>query len=224
MTNRIQIAVLSILVLLTVWSTNAQRGVVSDVSVLSERLSLLEARAADGVGLTKGPAGRREGREGHGKGLGRRMGAKAKAHLEAQAEAESGDTGTKATPAAELTEIKDALRDELVGMVAEEQEVASEERRNERRAKWIDGMRQSVEEFAADRELDEEVAQQIQSIVDAGMEEGMKLHEEMKNEDISYYEFRKEMKANREVFESDLSGVVSGEDYDELMELFPGRH
>jgi hypothetical protein len=220
MTNRIQIAVLSILVLLTVWSTNAQRGVVSDVSVLSERLSLLEGRASE-----DGRTGRSESRGGHDrKGPGRRMGAKAKAHLEEQAKASSEDTGTRKTPAAELTEIKDALRDELVDMVAEEQEVASEERHKERRAKWMDGMRQSVEEFATDRELDEEVAQQIQSIVDAGMEEGMKLHEEMKNEDISYYEFRKEMKANREVFESDLSGVVSGEDYDALMELFPGRH
>lgn len=221
MANRIQIAVLSLLVLLTVWSMNAQRTVVSDVSGLSERLSLLEERATTGFSVADGRA--RGGRAMRDRS-GRRMGAKAKAHLEAQADAESGDTGAKAAPAAELTEIKDALRDELVGMVAEEQEVASEERRSERRARWIDGMRQSVEEFAIDRELDDDVAQQIQSIVDAGMEEGMKLHEEMKNEDISYYEFRKEMKANREVFESDLSGVVSGEDYDALMELFPGRH
>jgi hypothetical protein len=32
------------------------------------------------------------------------------------------------------------------------------------------------------------------------------------------------MKANRESFEADLANVVSGDDYDALMELFPSRH
>lgn len=219
MTQKIQIVVLSLLALIVVWSANSQRAVVSEVSALSERLNLLEDR---GAGMAERRSAKREGKASrHGK---RKMGAKAKAHLAQQGGGRTGDTGSTQADPAELTQIKEDLRDELVGMVAEEQELANEERHEKRRARFVDGMRESVAEFVEDRGIEEAVALQIQGIVDAGIEEGIKLHEEMKNEDISYYEFRKEMKANREVFEADLAQVVDGEDYDALMELFPGRH
>jgi hypothetical protein len=219
MVQKFQFAVLSLLALIVVWSANSQRAVVSEVSALSERINLMEERAG---GMEGSRADRREGKAARqGK---RKMGAKAKAHLARQAGGGSGDTGSTQAGAAELTQIKEDLRDELVGMVAEEQEVASEERHERRRARFVDGMRESVAEFVEERSIEEAVALQIQGIVDAGIEEGMKLHQEMKNEDISYYEFRKEMKANREAFEADLSNVVEGEDYEALMELFPSRH
>lgn len=219
MAQRVQIAVLVLVALVVTWSANSQRAVVSEVGLLSERLTLLEERAE---GVADRRINRREGKASrHG---GRLMGAKAKAHLAKHGTEKAGDTGASKANPAELTQIKEDLRDELVGMVAEEQEIATEERHERRRARFVDGIRESISELVEDRDIEEATAQQIQTIVDAGIEEGMKLHEEMKNEDISYYEFRKEMKANRESFEADLANVVSGDDYDALMELFPSRH
>jgi len=135
----------------------------------------------------------------------------------------SADTGSPKAGPAELTEISEELRDEIAEMVASEQEGARKDRREEWRAKFVDGMRESVSEFVEDHELDEELGQQIQSIFDEGIKEGIELHKEMEAEEISWYEFRKEMKANREAFESDLSAILSEEDFEALMEVFPKR-
>jgi hypothetical protein len=218
MATRVQIAVLALIALLVAWSANSQRAVVSEVNTISERLSLLEERAE---GLASRRAGGRMGKSGPGRRMRR---AKAQAVLNGEEASNSADTGAPRAGAAELTLIKEELRDEIAGMVADEQEEAHADRRAMWRSRMVDGLRESVADFVEDRGIDEAVGQQIQSMIDQGIKETMQLHDEMEADEISWYEFRKEMKANRESLEAELAGMVSDEDYDALMELFPRRH
>jgi len=200
------------------WSASSQRAVVTEVGAISERLSLLEERAE---GVVQRHASRRSGKI----GKGRRM-QRGKSKLlspDREASAASADTGAPKAGPAELTEISDELRDEIANLVADEQEGAHKNRRAEWRARFVDGMRESVSEFVEDHGIDEDLGQQIQTIFDEGIKEGIQLHKEMEAEEISWYEFRKEMKANREAFESDLSAILSEEDFEALMEVFPQR-
>ena len=68
------------------------------------------------------------------------------------------------------------------------------------------------------------VAEQMRTIFEDGMEEMSRLYTDMRNEDISWYQFRKEMKANREAWEGDLEAILSEDDYQEILEVFPRRH
>ena len=136
-----------------------------------------------------------------------------------------GDTGASGAEVsgAELTEIPDSLRDELVQIVEDEQEIASENRREEWRTRMRDGMRESVEEFVEDRGVSDGVAEQMRTIFEDGMDEASRLYGEMREEEISWYQFRKEMKSNREAWEGDLEAILSEDDFQEILEVFPRR-
>ena len=200
---------------LLVWNSLSQRAMVSKVDGLVDRIALLEERS-------EAPISRRAGRAGAGnargvlRGEGRRMRRQA---------SRNEDTGSQdVAGAADLTEIPEALRDELVQIVEAEQENASENRREEWRARFEEGMRSSVEEFVEERGVSDEVASQMRTIFEEGMQEASRLHNEMKDEEISWYQFRKEMKANREAWEEDLESVMSDDDFQEILEVFPRRY
>lgn len=203
---------------LLVWSVVSQRSMVAKIDGLTDRIALLEERSG-AVGIRR--AGRVEGADSRavfrGKSKGRRV---------RPAAAASEDTGSAPPVAgsAELTEIPDSLRDELVQIVEDEQEIASENRREEWRTRMREGMRDSVEEFVDDRGISDDVAEQMRTIFEDGMEEMSRLYTDMRNEDISWYQFRKEMKANREAWEGDLEAILSEDDYQEILEVFPRRH
>ena len=200
------------------WSVVSQRSMVAKIDGLTDRIALLEERSG-AVGIRR--AGRVEGADSRavfrGKSKGRRVRPTAAA---------SEDTGSAPPVAgsAELTEIPDSLRDELVQIVEDEQEIASENRREEWRTRMREGMRDSVEEFVDDRGISDDVAEQMRTIFEDGMEEMSRLYTDMRNEDISWYQFRKEMKANREAWEGDLEAILSEDDYQEILEVFPRRH
>ena len=201
-----------------VWSVVSQRSMVAKIDGLTDRIALLEERSG-AVGIRR--AGRVDGADSRavfrGKSKGRRV---------RPAAAASEDTGSAPPVAgsAELTEIPDSLRDELVQIVEDEQEIASENRRVEWRTRMREGMRDSVEEFVDDRGISDDVAEQMRTIFEDGMEEMSRLYTDMRNEDISWYQFRKEMKANREAWEGDLEAILSEDDYQEILEVFPRRH
>ena len=203
--------------LMLAWSVNSQRAVVSEVDELSERMVLLEERAkTSGQRLGRSGKGSRIMQALRGKGLGRSDGA---------GSGSGSDTGSASNAAgsAELTEIPEALRDELVELVEEEQDNASEDRKEEWRQRFVEGMRSSVEEFVEDRGISDNVADQMRTLFEDGMSERMRLWREMENEEISWYEMRKEMKANRDAWEDDLQGILSEDDFQELLEIFPRR-
>ena len=217
MTNRIQIGLLVGMALMLAWSVKSQRAVVSEVDELSERMVLLEERAkTSGQRLGRSGKGSRIMQALRGKGLGRSDGA---------GSGSGSDTGSASNAAgsAELTEIPEALRDELVELVEEEQDNASEDRKEEWRQRFVEGMRSSVEEFVEDRGISDNVADQMRTLFEDGMSERMRLWREMENEEISWYEMRKEMKANRDAWEDDLQGILSEDDFQELLEIFPRR-
>ena len=218
MTSRVWIGAAVVGGALLVWSTVSQRSMVAKIDGLTERVALLEER---GGKVAARRAGRGEASSGRsvfrGKSKGRRM------MRQAGEQGDSGSAGSAASPA-ELTEITDTLRDELVQIVEDEQEIASENRREEWRTRMREGMRESVEEFVEDRGISEDVAEQMRTIFEDGMEEASRLYGEMRNEDISWYQFRKEMKANREAWEGDLESILSDEDYQEILEVFPRRY
>lgn len=220
MTSRIWIGAAALGGVLLVWSTVSQRSMVAKLDELTERVALLEER---GGAVAVRRAGRGEASSeraffrGKSKSKGRRK------MRQASEQVDSGSSGSAASPA-ELTEITDTLRDELVQIVEDEQEIASENRREEWRTRMREGMRESVEEFVEDRGISEDVAEQMRTIFEDGMEEASRLYGEMRNEDISWYQFRKEMKANREAWEGDLESILSDEDYQEILEVFPRRY
>ena len=218
MASRIWMGVAGLGGVLLLWSTLSQRSMVAKLDGLTERVALLEER---GEAVAARRAGRGEASSGRsvfrGKSKGKRM------RRQAAEQTDTGSPGSVAPPA-ELTEITDTLRDELVQIVEDEQEIASENRREEWRTRMREGMRESVEEFVEDRGISEEVSDQMRTIFEDGMEEASRLYGEMRNEDISWYQFRKEMKANREAWEGDLESILSDEDYQEILEVFPRRY
>ena len=215
---RIQTGLLAVLALVMAWSMKAQRAVVSELDSLSERLVLLEKvsespsreTSSTDRGSTILQALREQGRNANGS----RGGGGDNASDTASASAANG---------AELTEISDAIRDELVEIVEEEQDNASENRKEEWRRRFAEGMRSSVEEFVEDRGISDNVAEQMRTLFEDGMAERMRLWQEMENEEITWYQMRKEMKANREAWEDDMQGLLSEDDFQELLEIFPKR-
>lgn len=203
---------------LLVWSVVSQRSMVAKIDGLTDRIALLEERSG-AVGIRR--AGRVEDADSRAVFRGKSKGRRVRRAAEA-----SEDTGSAPPVAgsAELTEIPDSLRDELVQIVEDEQEIASENRREEWRTRMREGMRDSVEEFVDDRGISDDVAEQMRTIFEDGMEEMSRLYTDMRNEDISWYQFRKEMKANREAWEGDLEAILSEDDYQEILEVFPRRH
>ena len=215
---RIQTGLLAVLALALAWSMKTQRAVVSEIDTLSERLVLLEKvsessmrqssstdrgssilQALQSQGLNANGSKKRGGRN-------------------------ASDTGSaSAANGVELTEIPDAIRDELVEIVEEEQDNASEDRKEEWRRRFAEGMRSSVEEFVEDRGISDNVADQMRTLFEDGMSERMRLWQEMENEEISWYQMRKEMKSNREAWEDDMQGLLSEDDFQELLEIFPKR-
>ena len=143
---------------LLVWSVVSQRSMVAKIDGLTDRIALLEERSG-AVGIRR--AGRVDGADSRavfrGKSKGRRV---------RPAAAASEDTGSAPPVAgsAELTEIPDSLRDELVQIVEDEQEIASENRREEWRTRMREGMRDSVEEFVDDRGISDDVAEQMRRV------------------------------------------------------------
>ncbi len=218
MANRIQLAVLVLLAGLLVWNISAQRAVVDEVEELSERMALLEERSQERA------ARRGMGRNGKAGRAMMRMRSKLEAARVGASEGDTGAAGASGRGVAELTEIPESMRDELVEIVEAEGEEARQNRRQEWRERFQDGMRSSVDEFVEDRGISDDVAEQMHNIFDDGIKEGMRLYQEMENEEISWYQFRQEMRANREAWEQDLEAILSEEDYQEVLEVFPRRH
>lgn len=203
---------------LLIWNAVSQRAMLAKVDGISERVALLEERAG---ALAVRRSGRGEAVSDRARYRGKSKGKR----MRPQGEGRTGDTASEGPVAssAELTEIADSLRDELVQIVEDEQEIASENRREEWRTRMREGMRESVEEFVDDRGISDDVAEQMRTIFEDGMEESSRLYGEMRNEEISWYQFRKEMKANREAWEGDLGALLSDDDYQEILEVFPRR-
>ena len=140
-----------------------------------------------------------------------------------QADGLTSQSGSVEADPAKLNQIKEELRDELVEIAADEQEAAQEDRKQQWRNRIEDGMKESIAEFVEDHQIDKATASQIQNLADERWKEGMKLWEELEKEEISWYQLQKERKANREAFEADVAELLTDEEFEAFMVIFPKR-
>jgi len=129
---------------------------------------------------------------------------------------------TGSTPQ-KIAELKDALRSEMATMVEAKSDQARVAKRDERRARWREGALHSVADFVNDRELDEETAEKVTAYMERSIGDGMAQWAKVEAQEMSFYEFRKEMKKARKAFEDEMASLLSDEDYTALIEAFPAK-
>jgi len=218
--TKVQIGALVLFFSAFAWGAVTQVRLSNDVGKLTDRIEEMEDQA---LMASSARSAYRSGR-GPGKAMGPRGKRKGKVSLaEGDLDGLSAQSGSGDADPAKLKQIKEELRDELVEIAADEQEAAQEDRKQEWRNRIEDGMRQSIAEFVDDHQIDKSTATQIQNLSDERWKEGMKLWEELEKEEISWYQLQKERKANREAFESDVADLLTDEEFEAFMVIFPKR-
>ena len=122
-----------------------------------------------------------------------------------------------------LARLKAALREEVATMVEAESDEASAAKREARKSRWRDGVMHSLADFVSDRELDAETAEKVNAYMARSITEGMAKWAKVEAQEMSFYEFRKEMRTARKAFEEEMADLLSEDDYAALVEAFPAK-
>jgi len=218
--TKVQIGALVFFFSTVAWGAVTQIRLSNEVGKLTDRIEQMEDQAL--MASSSRPAYNSARRGGGPMGpMGKRKGMKAA--VDGQEMDVSSASGSLEGDSSSLTQLKEELRDELVEIAADEQEAAQEDRKQEWRNRIEDGMRQSIAEFVDEHQIDKSTAEQIQTLADDRWKDGMKLWEELEKEEISWYQLQKERKANREAFEADVAEMLTDEEFEAFMVIFPKR-
>jgi len=116
------------------------------------------------------------------------------------------------------------VREELEALVVETQERQWRERHEEFSRRWSDAVREEVEAFAAENDLDPKTTAGVISVLDDYRVAREAAHDDMRSGDLSMFEFRSEMQALREDAEADLRTLVGDQRFDALRDrVLPDR-
>jgi len=221
MNTKVQVISLLLICGVVVWGGFARQDAAEQLMALEAKVATLQKALAEhpSEGLSRRVAKleAQEGRAPSGGDLARR--AKTSRPMDGSAAAPEIARAVKQ----DLQELKAALRDEVATMVESETDQARAAKREEKRARWREGAMHSVADFISDRGLDEDVGEKVGGYMERAIGDGMAMWAKVEAQEMSFYEFRKEMRKSRKAFEEEMSALLSEEDYAALIEAFPAK-
>lgn len=121
----------------------------------------------------------------------------------------------------DMKNLKAHLREEVKSVLHEEQNNAMENNRKHWESRIQDELQKSIADFAEDYQLEEEVTEQLSSILEESFEKRRTFHSDLENDNISFYELRQENRKLQDEMDSKLSNILTEEQLNAFEDTFP---